>query len=100
MQNYLKLVDRQTAKENSEGKIDLKPIDQRLKKAYSKSTFDSQSRRISLFILFTPVLILPMEFIILLLFSSMDKKNLFEKYGPHSVGLLPMVKLNYLLGVI
>ena len=38
---FKKLVDRQTAKENSEGKIDLKPIDQRLKKAYSKSTHDS-----------------------------------------------------------
>ena len=41
---FKKLVDRQTAKENSEGKIDLKPIDQRLKKAYSKSTHDSNSR--------------------------------------------------------
>ena len=41
---FKKLVDRQTAKENSESKIDLKPIDQRLKKAYSKSTHDSNSR--------------------------------------------------------
>ena len=37
MQSYLKnWLDRQTAKENSEGKIDLKPIDQRLKKHFKK----------------------------------------------------------------
>ncbi len=39
---FKKLVDRQTAKENSEGKIDLKPIDQRLKKAYSNQEKTNQ----------------------------------------------------------
>ena len=39
--------------------------------------------------IYSKALILPMEFIILLLFSSMDKKNLFEKvWEAHSVGLL------------
>ena len=42
--SFKKLVDQQSEKENSQNNGDLKPIDQRLKKAYTNSMYDHNSR--------------------------------------------------------